>query len=89
MSISFFKGISCNSVPEQGQGTEVSKMAIREGIVFWGILGGFPCYRLYLTTGVERGVGGASPHYRRYLVPLRQKGVWKGSSPHSRAYPAP
>ena len=30
------------SVPELSEGTEVSKMAIREGIVFWGVWGGFP-----------------------------------------------
>ena len=30
------------SVPERSEGTEVSKMAIREGTVFWGVWGGFP-----------------------------------------------
>ena len=28
------------SVPERSEGTEVSKMAIREGTVFWGVWGG-------------------------------------------------
>ena len=31
-----------SSVPERSEGTEVSKMAIREGTVFWGVWGGFP-----------------------------------------------
>ena len=26
----------------KGEGAEVSKMAIREGTVFWGVWGGFP-----------------------------------------------
>ena len=36
---------SCLSVPERSEGTEVSKMAIREGAVFWGVWGVSPHYR--------------------------------------------
>ena len=52
------------SVPERSEGTEVSKMAIREGAVFWGVWGGVsPHYRAYWTTGVERGVGEILPPF--------------------------
>ena len=34
--------LEASSVPERSEGTEVSKMAIREGTVFWGVWGGFP-----------------------------------------------
>ena len=30
------------SVPERSEGTELSKMAICKGAVFWGVWGGFP-----------------------------------------------